>query len=94
MLFDIYVLISFMCCFHERFSPLSTPRNLVTFSFLIALSLFKRTVVVLLKIFFLLFFVEAGWNSEYFVFIQFSDNSFALNYRDIPLSQKKSNLRL
>ena len=32
MLFDIFVQTLFMYCFHERFSSISAPRNLVTFS--------------------------------------------------------------
>ena len=46
---------------------------------LIFWSIFKK-VNGSLKIFF-----EAGWNREYFVFVKISDNSFALNQRDILL---------
>ena len=43
MLFDIFVLTSFIYCFHERFSLISTSRNLVAFSLSIALlSIFKK----------------------------------------------------
>ena len=43
MLADIFVLISFMCCFYERFSSINTPKNLVTFSLSMAiLSIFKK----------------------------------------------------
>ena len=33
-------------------------------------------------------FFDAGLNREYFVFIKFSDNLFALNQRDISLSSQ------
>ena len=47
------------------------------------LSIFKRAVV-LLKI----FFFEAAWNREYFAFVKFSDNLFALSQRDISFSSR------
>ena len=82
MLFDIFVLTSFMCCFHERFSSVSTPRNFVTFSLsMTILSIFKKGSDSLKNLFF-----EAGWNREYFIFVKFSDNLFALNQRDVLLS--------
>ena len=84
MLFDILVLISFMCCFHERFSSISTPRNFVTFSLsMTKLPDFKKGSGSLKNLFF-----EAGWNREYVVFVKFSDNLFALNQRDILLSSQ------
>ena len=44
----------FMRCFHERFSPTSTPRNLVTFSLSMAiLSIFKKGSGSLKNLFFL-----------------------------------------
>ena len=82
MLFDIFVLTLFMCCFHERFSSISTPRNFVTFSLSVTmLSIFKKGSDSLKN----LFFFEAGWNMEYFAFVKFSDNLFALNQWDILL---------
>ena len=43
MLFDIFVLAWFICCFHERFSSISTPRNFVIFSLsMTILPIFKK----------------------------------------------------
>ena len=76
MLFDIFVLTSFMCCFHEKFSSISTPRNLVTFSLsMTILFIFEKGSGSLKNLFF-----EAGWNREYVVFVTFSDNLFAERY--------------
>ena len=84
MLFYIFVLTSFMCCFHERFSSISTPRIFVTFSLSMAmLSTFKKGSVSLKNLFF-----EGGWNREYIVFVKFSDNLFVLNQRDISVSSQ------
>ena len=56
MLFDIFVLAWFICCFHERFSSISTPRNFVIFSLsMTILPIFKKGSGSLKKIFF-----EAG----------------------------------
>ena len=92
MLFDTFVLTSFMCCFHERFSSISAPRSFVTFSLSVAiLPIFKKGSGSLKNLFF-----EAGWNREYFVFVKFSDNVFT---REIfcwvhSSHQKKGHLRL
>ena len=54
MLFDIFILTLFMCCFHERFSSISTPRNFVTFSLSVTmLSIFKKGSDSLKNLFFL-----------------------------------------
>ena len=43
MVFDIFVLTSFMCCFYESFSSRSTPRKFVAFSHAVAtLYIFKK----------------------------------------------------
>ena len=54
MFFDIFELTSFMCCFHERFLSISTPRNFVTFSHSMPiLSIFKKGSGSLKNLFFL-----------------------------------------
>ena len=57
MLFGIFVLASFMRCFHERFSSISTPRNFVTF-FLSIISAFKKGRGSLKNLFIFLRLVE------------------------------------
>ena len=58
-------------CFWWRFSLSMT-----------MLSIFKKDSGSLKFFFFFFFFFEAGWNREYFVSVQFSNNVFALNQRD------------
>ena len=84
MLFDIFVLTSFMCCFHERFLSISTPTSFVTFSLsMTILSIFKKGSGSLKNLFFRLDEIE-----NILFFVKFSNNLFALNQRDILLSSE------
>ena len=75
MLLEI-LLLSFMCCFQDKFSSMNTPKNCVTCSLLICISSIRRLGNVCGRN--CLF--ERWWNKDHLVLSISRDNLFDLNH--------------